>query len=82
MNIAGIFDDEPPIPDVIEQWVTPEQSLPLVIRPDKPSTNLLELAAQYREPIRRKLLRHGGILFRGLLRFYLHSALVTFYGDS
>jgi alpha-ketoglutarate-dependent taurine dioxygenase len=65
MNIAGIFDDEPPIPDVIEQWVTPEQSLPLVIRPDKPSTNLLELAAQYREPIRRKLLRHGGILFRG-----------------
>ena len=65
MDIAEIFDDELPIPGVIEQRVTPGQSLPLVIRPDKTSANLLELASQHRELIRRKLLRHGGILFHG-----------------
>lgn len=65
MDVAGIFDDEAPIPGVIEERVTPEQPLPLVIRPAKASTSLVKLASQHRAPIRQKLLRHGGILFRG-----------------
>jgi alpha-ketoglutarate-dependent taurine dioxygenase len=65
VDVAEIFDAEPPIPGIIEEWVTPGQSLPLIVRPDKANVNLIELSSQYRGILRRKLLRHGGLLFRG-----------------
>jgi alpha-ketoglutarate-dependent taurine dioxygenase len=54
-----------PIPGVIEEQVTPGQSLPLLIRPEESSVDLLELAAGRRELLRDRLALHGGILFRG-----------------
>jgi alpha-ketoglutarate-dependent taurine dioxygenase len=58
---------ERPLPGLTEEQLTPGQPLPLVLRPDQESqdTDLLRLVAEHREPIRERLLRYGGILFRG-----------------
>jgi alpha-ketoglutarate-dependent taurine dioxygenase len=52
------------ISGVIEEEIAPGQLLPLVIRPAEESTALLDVASEYRKPIRERLLQHGGILFR------------------
>jgi alpha-ketoglutarate-dependent taurine dioxygenase len=65
VHVAEVSDDEPPIPGIVQELVTPEQSLPLVVRPDKDGADLLDLSSQHGGILRRKLLRHGGILFRG-----------------
>ncbi len=59
--------DEPPLDGLTETRLAPGQPLPLVLRPDPASQDrdLLTLVARHREPIRERLLRHGGILFRG-----------------
>jgi pristinamycin I synthase-3/4 len=49
---------------VIEDAPT-SSTLPLVVRPARPDTDLVAWGTLDREEIRRKLLRFGGILFRG-----------------
>jgi alpha-ketoglutarate-dependent taurine dioxygenase len=59
--------DELPLQGMIEEQLAPGQPLPLVMRPDNesPDTDLLKLVSRHRKPIRERLLRYGGILFRG-----------------
>lgn len=53
-----------PIPGVKEEQVVPGQVLPLLIRPEDASVALLELVSEHRDLIRKRLLLHGGVLFR------------------
>jgi alpha-ketoglutarate-dependent taurine dioxygenase len=48
-----------------ESSLTPGMTLPLVIEPAIENVNLNVWAAENRELVEQKLLRHGGILFRG-----------------
>lgn len=54
-----------PIPSVIEEQAVPGKDLPLLIRPAGEGADLLAMAAGHRSLIRERLLRHGGVLFRG-----------------
>ena len=54
----------PPVPGARESLAAPGQSLPLIIKPGQPGLDLVPWADQHRGEIRRKLLRHGGIVFR------------------
>jgi alpha-ketoglutarate-dependent taurine dioxygenase len=49
----------------IEEIPGGDLTLPLIIRPARPEVDLVAFGQLEREEIRRKLLRHGGILFRG-----------------
>ena len=48
----------------------PTGDLPLLVEPSSPGVDLMAWAASHRELLEEKLLRHGGILFRG---FDLHG---------
>ena len=50
---------------VEESLLKPGAPLPLVIKPAMPGIELKAWAASNREPLRKKLAEHGGILFRG-----------------
>ena len=43
----------------------PESPLPLVVEPKVPELNLPQWISENRDPLRQKLSRHGGLLFRG-----------------
>jgi alpha-ketoglutarate-dependent taurine dioxygenase len=59
--------DELALQGITEEQLAPGQSLPLVMRPDNqnPDTELLGVVSRHRKAIRERLLRYGGILFRG-----------------
>lgn len=67
MDTPFIPVDELPLQGITEEQLAPGQPLPLVMRPDNksPDTELLALMTRHRKPIRERLLRYGGILFRG-----------------
>jgi alpha-ketoglutarate-dependent taurine dioxygenase len=49
---------------IAEGFLSPEASLPLVVRPAVKGVDLVAWAARQREFIEEKLARHGGLLFR------------------
>ncbi len=50
---------------VKEEYLAPEQPLPLVMQPTMDGVNLIDWMKAHREDIESQLLKHGGILFRG-----------------
>lgn len=68
MSTATKSANVPPIPNAIEEPAVPGKSLPLLVRPEDTSVDLLELASEHGKLIHERLLRHGGILFRGFSR--------------
>ncbi len=62
---TSISTGERPVSGIREDQVAPGQSLPLAIGPDSPGADLLSLVSANREVLRERLLRYGGILFRG-----------------
>ena len=65
MNMQISTGELMPISGIREDQAAPGQSLPLVVGPDSPGADLLSLVAANREALRERLLRYGGILFRG-----------------
>lgn len=65
MSTTTTSGNKPPITSVIEEQVIPGQFLPLLIRPEDRSVDLLELVSENRKLIRERLVLHGGVLFRG-----------------
>lgn len=61
--VAGT--DDPGLPQVRESWAAPGQHLPLILEPEVAGLDLIELAARHKEEIRGRMLRYGGVLFRG-----------------
>jgi alpha-ketoglutarate-dependent taurine dioxygenase len=50
---------------VVAEQIAPGRLLPLIIRPKQKDAALLEIVSEHRDFIRERLLRHGGLLFRG-----------------
>jgi alpha-ketoglutarate-dependent taurine dioxygenase len=81
---SPVINAEPPIPGITEGPAKAAQSLPLVMRPDEDGVDLLELASQYRDRVRQRLLIHGGILFRGFSKVTLdtfHDVMALLSGE-
>lgn len=75
---------EIPLQGITEESLAPAQPLPLVMRPDQEGQDLLTLVSRHRDAIRERLLRYGGILFRGFPEVTVptfRSLIVAICGD-
>lgn len=65
LDMTTTSSHTPPISGVIEEQIAPGQFLPLAMRPAEKDVALLEIVSANRKLVRERLLRHGGVLFRG-----------------